>query len=63
MSHARCTTTGKLRYRREASANRVLGTIWSHAKPGRRLETRAYRCEHCNGWHLTSKPNREGAAP
>jgi hypothetical protein len=24
--------------------------------------TRAYRCPHGNGWHLTTKPQRKGGA-
>lgn len=27
----------------------------------KRRETRSYWCRHCDGWHLTSKPDRQEA--
>ncbi|AUI56758.1 hypothetical protein [Amycolatopsis sp. BJA-103] len=48
--------TGKKKYPNATAADDMLGRIWSTCKPGRRLETRAYNCDHCGRWHLTSKP-------
>lgn len=28
-------------------------------KPGEKVETRAYRCGRCKGWHLTSSAHRK----
>lgn len=49
---------GKRTYLTRAAAERTLDSIWSSVKPGRRLESRAYKCEH-GGWHLTSQAVRE----
>ncbi|MEA5367759.1 hypothetical protein VA596_50070 [Amycolatopsis sp., V23-08] len=48
--------TGKKKYRTAAEADAMLGLIWSLCKPGRRLESRYYPCDHCGQWHLTSMP-------
>jgi hypothetical protein len=48
--------TGKKKYRTEGEADDMLGRIWSLCKPGRRLESRYYQCDHCGQWHLTSMP-------
>lgn len=48
--------TGKKKYLTASAADDMLGRIWSVCKPGRRLESRAYECDHCGRWHLTSKP-------
>ena len=59
----RCHHSNKQRYRNRHDAQLVLVTIkHSIAKarhydiPTRRNEQRAYKCPHCYGWHLTSKP-------
>lgn len=48
--------TGKRKWPSEDAADAALGHIWSQCKPGRRLETRSYPCDHCGKWHLTSQP-------
>ena len=50
----------KVRYRSRRAAEDTLSAIWARVKPGRRLETRAYKCP-CGWWHLTSKPARTPA--
>ncbi|MGW4488416.1 hypothetical protein ACWEOE_31795 [Amycolatopsis sp. NPDC004368] len=47
--------TKKRRYRSKVSADKTLAHIWRNPRPGRRLESRAYPCIVCQGWHLTSK--------
>ncbi|MFM7677237.1 MAG: hypothetical protein ACKO83_00155 [Roseiflexaceae bacterium] len=61
--YALCSHSLKQRYRSLHDAKLVLGQIRrQHSKalrmgfPTRRLESRAYKCPHCSGWHLTSKP-------
>jgi hypothetical protein len=54
--------TGKVRHTRRADAMHALVTI--RRQRGARLqvmacERRVYKCPHCDGWHLTSKPSRE----
>lgn len=54
-----CLPTGKLRFRDKKSALEVLHAAVAAAalNPGsRRREQRAYKCPHCRGWHLTSRP-------
>ncbi|MFI8962091.1 hypothetical protein ACIGO8_08240 [Streptomyces sp. NPDC053493] len=46
--------TGKARYRDEVAAKLALARI--DTGHGNRRERRAYRCPHCRGWHLTSRP-------
>jgi hypothetical protein len=48
--------TGKFWYGSEMEA-KASGRFIEHSKVDRWL--RAYRCDKCNGWHLTSKPLRE----
>lgn len=45
--YIRCGPTGKRLYKSEAAA------MMAHPEM-----PRAYRCEYCGGWHLTSKPAR-----
>lgn len=59
MTH--CKTTGKIRYPSEEAAQDTLSSIWAQPHPGRRLECRAYLCPDCDGYHLTSKPDRRTA--
>ena len=46
--------TGKVRYRDRIAATYALAVIQRREKE-RRREKRAYRCDTCNGWHLTSR--------
>jgi hypothetical protein len=48
-----CSTTGKLRYGTRDKAEREIAKAIISGNPYRR-ETRAYECEHCGMWHLTS---------
>ena len=52
-----CSATGKVRYRSEQEAVRILAHAVS-SKSERRREQRFYRCSHCRGYHLTSQPYR-----
>ena len=59
-----CLATGKRRLRDHLEATRALRTssnARSRAKRDgidcRRRELRAYECESCRGWHLTSRPS------
>ena len=55
----RCPKTGKARYRDHASANIAITTIALRNDDERRKRpVRAYYCESCKGWHLTSLPAR-----
>lgn len=47
-------TCRKIRYRDEIAANLALAKLQRQGKTGHD-ETRAYRCEKCGGWHLTSQ--------
>jgi hypothetical protein len=51
-----CETTGKRRYDSQQKAERIMAQLLLH-RPGQ-YPCRAYFCEHCKGWHLTSKPRR-----
>lgn len=44
----------KQRYRDEITAQLALATIGQHARH-KHIPVRAYACQHCNGWHLTSQ--------
>jgi hypothetical protein len=47
----------KIRYRDRAGALTALSRIaWRDRHP--HVETRAYHCPACNGWHLTSQQRR-----
>jgi hypothetical protein len=53
-----CNKTLKQRYPTEQAAQRVLLKVrikHSLHDDTRRQEERVYRCEFCDGWHLTSK--------
>jgi hypothetical protein len=52
-SHARCGKGGKLRYRTRSSAEHALAHLIVHGNPSQ-VPVRAYRCNSCDGWHLTS---------
>lgn len=51
-----CPQTGKARYRDRIAALLALTGI-DNSNPKRR-EQRAYRCQFCRGWHLTSQTKR-----
>lgn len=55
-----CPVTGKHRYPNQFHAECKLDLIQS---PGQvnRVPTRAYLCEFCAKWHLTSEPIRRSA--
>lgn len=55
----KCRATGKLRYQTMESAKRRLAHLLLRV-PGH-YPCRAYPCEHCGGWHLTSRPRRSVA--
>ncbi len=44
----------KNRYRSRAEAEQAIASCADHGTTG----LHCYRCEYCNGWHLTSKPMR-----
>lgn len=46
-----CERTGKKRFESEAAARRSASNIARHTGERR---MRAYRCDACHGWHLTS---------
>lgn len=49
----------KVRYRDRIAALMALATLRHQDKAGH-IETRAYRCRYCRGWHLTSQEPRTG---
>jgi len=52
----------KIRYRdRIAALMALASTRRSDSSRRAKTESRAYRCNHCNGWHLTSKLRRPKA--
>jgi len=57
--HRTCNHTLKQRYPNKQTAQRILLKAKIrralHNNNNRR-EERAYPCQHCNGWHLTSNP-------
>lgn len=50
---------GKVRYSSRKQALNAMNVLRRPASPTRSVPVRVYRCEHCAGWHLTS---REAAA-
>lgn len=54
-------TCQKWRYRTRVDALIALANIQGRDDPKRaKTERRAYRCERCRGWHLTSqRPRKE----
>lgn len=51
---------GKVSYRDEASARRVLNVIRDAGQPDRRMPERVYPCDDCGGWHLTGTSELSG---
>jgi len=61
-----CKETGKIRFKDHHDAMLALEdarakAAWAetHDLPTSRHETRAYKCDLCRGWHLTSRPQRQ----
>jgi len=54
--------TRKQRYLTEASAYLILLSAQNlRSRQGaEKVEQRVYLCPHCNGWHMTSKPEKKG---
>lgn len=50
--------TGKKYYACESDAKIALANCQSDRNKSQRREQRYYKCPHCSGWHLTSRPNR-----
>jgi hypothetical protein len=53
-NHTVCRATGKRRYRSQLAAERIMAVLVLHRSNGH-VPRRAYHCEHCGGWHLTSQ--------
>ena len=55
---AACQRTGKRRYKTEEAALRIVedATWWRERGDAQRQERRAYACEWCCGFHVTSLP-------
>lgn len=63
--YPRCTATGKLRYGEHKDATEAVRTARRERRTaelngGRCVNRvdRSYSCQHCGGWHTTSKPAR-----
>jgi hypothetical protein len=63
---AKCDRTGKTKFHTEVDAMIFLARVHGKNSRLRKLRqqgnepTRAYRCEFCRNWHLTSQTKREG---
>jgi hypothetical protein len=56
-----CKRTGKRRFATDVDAYAALAEAQFRAtvmNDHTRRERRVYECDHCNGWHLTSKGKR-----
>jgi hypothetical protein len=53
----KCPDTGKIRYRTMQSAEHQLAHLILHTPL--QAPCRAYKCEFCDSWHLTSKRRRK----
>lgn len=49
---------GKRRFRDHDQATAALRTIRTYGEQREKNPQRAYHCPVCNGWHLTSRPER-----
>jgi hypothetical protein len=61
----RCSS-GKQRYRSQDAAENVLRSMtrskqWVQRCLSGHHELRAYHCQRCEGWHLTSQARRQAA--
>ena len=54
----RACPSGKIRHEDEADAQASLKMVVRQRYAGYQDWLRVYRCEQCDGWHLTSKPRR-----
>jgi hypothetical protein len=52
-----CVATGKRCYVTHGDAERFMAHLILHGRSGR-VPCRAYPCDRCGGWHLTSRPQR-----
>lgn len=62
--HDRCGPTRKIRYRTKSAAHMALAAVQLRLVEQldhRRREQRAYSCDFCGGWHLTSRPEAKSA--
>lgn len=56
------TECRKVKYRDRIAALLAMATVQNQDKSHRsKVETRAYYCADCKGWHLTSKERRRFA--
>ena len=49
-----CPTIGKVRFREHRDATQALRAFHDYP-PAAHVPRRAYECDLCNGWHLTSQ--------
>lgn len=67
MARRKCSTTGKDRFPSSMEANLAIADVQLNAKHHRKGKyreepTRAYCCEFCRGWHMTSSESRNAEA-
>lgn len=53
-----CVVTGKIRYTTMFKAEQQMAYLIVHGGM-RQVPRRAYLCDHCSGYHLTSKERKE----
>lgn len=46
----------KQRFKTEPAAAQSLQMIHEERQPREHVPVRAYHCDHCKGWHITSRP-------
>jgi hypothetical protein len=51
----RCVPSGKVRFESMQSAERMMAQMVLDRR-AKYAPCRAYRCDECGGWHLTSQP-------
>lgn len=55
-----CPVTGKIRWADSIAAGRALGRAANAVnRATTKREQRAYECQWCHAWHLTSAPKRD----
>lgn len=57
-----CLATGKVRFPNVAAADACLNELKYELRDKLKLPVRAYFCQACAGWHLTSWPRRGAVA-
>lgn len=55
---SKCSVTGKRRWATDGAAQDALKAVRKH--PRQTIPIRLYHCEHCKGFHVTSKPGHAG---